>query len=212
MIDRKTAVLIAMLGVSMLFAAVAASAATSFGDGGYTLELPGVGEFEFFVDANATDVVAIDAPAGFEVDDGADAVAWKAAEPASVPDIEIRPDGIEAGVTWVEGPVTLSLPDGSITISEPDDAGEFSVTATGELWAFGGGVEWYVADDENLRLARSFFKIEANSRGVKIKAVKAVEPAFLRNLDGEDDRKGQGKANGVEKSQGKSNGKGRGNG
>ncbi len=214
MIDRKTALLIAMLGVGMLFAAVGASAATSFGDGGYTLALPGVGEFEFVVDSDGSDVDAVDAPSGFEASDAAAAVSWQAGPSSTGSDVEVNPDVIEAGVRWVEGPVTLSLPEGSITITEPDDDGGFTVATAGELWAFGEGADWYVADNEVIRLGRSFLKIEANSRGVKIWAVKSVDQAFLRALDENDDRKGQGngRSNDVDKTRGKSEGRGRGNG
>lgn len=213
MIDKRTAVLIALVGVGLMLSAVAASAVSSFGEGGYTLALPGVGEFEFFVDSDGSDVEAVDAPSGFEESDATAALSWKPGSLAAGPGVEINPDVIEAGVKWIEGPVTLSLPEGSITITEPYEDGAFSVIADGEWWAFGGGADWYVADNESIRLARSFFKIEANSHGVKIRAVKEADPAFLRSLDQENDgHKGQGKGrpDDAGKNQGKSEGKGRG--
>jgi hypothetical protein len=198
MIDRRTAVMIALVGVSLLFAAVAASAAGSFGDGEYALDLPGVGDFEFVIDSEDGEVVqSVDAPAGYELEgDAADVLSWTSERPApaSVPKVEIKPDKIKAEVYWAKGPVRLSMPGGWIKVTEPDFNGAFTVETGGSWWPFGRGANWYVADDENIHLARSFFKVGANSRSVEIAAVKSVDPGFVNSLD-EDQNRGKGSEN-----------------
>ena len=198
MIDRRTAVLIALVGVSLVFAAVAASAAGSFGDGEYALDLPGVGDFEFVVDSDDEDgVQPIDAPSGFELDDQrADALSWTSDRSRSeaVPKVEIKSDKIKAEVYWAKGPVRLSMPGGWIKITEPGPDGDFSVETGGSWWPFGRGANWFVADDENIHLAGTFFKVGANSNAVEIAAVKSVDAGFVDGLD-DDQPRGQGQEN-----------------
>lgn len=172
----------------LLFVALAAAAAlaASLDDGDYTLTLPGVGDFEFTVDSGDETVVAVAAPDGYEVDDDEDdKAAWKNA--ASL-EVEAKLDKVEADYDWSGGSSSLSLPGGgSITITPPDGDGDFTVTASGGWFAFGGGSDWYVADNEDITLAEKFFKVEADDDGIEIKAVDSVDDGFLNDLDEDED-------------------------
>ena len=194
-----------LLGASMALAA-------EFDDGDYTLTLPGIGDFEFTVASGETEtVVAVAAPDGYEVDDDdPDKAAWKDA--ASL-EVEAKLDRVEGDYDWSEGPAVLTLPDGSITVTEPDAEGAFTVTTSGDWWFFGSGSDWYVANNEDINNATKFFKVEATEDGVEIKAADEADDGFLNELEDdeeeieaeeveveeEDENDGEGKAKGRDK-------------
>ena len=193
-----------LLGASMALAA-------EFDDGDYTLTLPGIGDFEFTIASGETEtetVVAVAAPDGYEVDDDdPDKAAWKDA--ASL-EVEAKLDRVEGDYDWSEGPAVLTLPDGSITVTDPDAEGTFTVTTSGDWWPFGSGSDWYVANNEDINDATKFFKVEATVDGVEIKAADEADEGFLNELDydeeeieaeeveveEEDEDDGEGKAKG----------------
>ena len=194
-----------LLGASMALAA-------EFNDGDYTLTLPGIGDFEFTVASGETEtIVAVAAPDGYEVDDDdPDKAAWKDA--ASL-EVEAKLDRVEGDYDWSEGPAVLTLPDGSITVTEPDAEGAFTVTTSGDWWRFGSGSDWYVANNEDINNATKFFKVEATEDGVEIKAADEADDGFLNELEDdeeeieaeeveveeEDENDGEGKAKGRDK-------------
>ncbi len=181
-----------------LFVSVVASGVAAaedhliYEDGTYLLMIPGVGDFEFkvdYVDPEGDEmVIAVAArPVGYYYvdDDDPDKAAWKDA--ASL-EVEMKLDKIESKVTWGSGEATLNLPGGgSITVTEPI-AGDFTVEATGMttigmLWtAFGSGSDWIVANNEDIRSADRFFKVEATADGIEIGAVSEPGAGFLNDL------------------------------
>ena len=187
---------VVVAGAGVVFLATLASAGNSLGDGDYTLLLPGVGEFEFIIDSdgvNATSetVIAFAAPEGYTVDDDDPArAAWK--NVASL-EVEIHTDKIEGDYDWAGGDAKLSLPDGgSITVTAPDGAGYFTVTASDGWWAFGSGSDWFVANTDDIATATDlegslFFRVEATADGIEIKAVDGPDDGFLNDLEGEED-------------------------
>lgn len=182
--------------VAGMFVSVVASGAGAteddsvFDDGYYVLMIPGVGPFEFevYADPDGGDTVTTwVAPEGYSVDDDdPDKEAWKDA--ASL-EVEMKLDRIESDVTWgTDGVATLALPGGSITVTEPDDAGDFWVTTSGDIWtAFGSGGDWMVADASEIALAGRFFKVEATADGIEIKAVSEPGDGFLNDLEEEEE-------------------------
>ena len=68
-------------------------------------------------------------------------------------------------------------------MTEPDDAGDFWVTTSGDIWtAFGSGGDWMVANHTDIEDATRFFKVEATADGIEIKAVSAPGGGFLNDL------------------------------
>lgn len=189
-----------LLGASMALAA-------EFDDGDYTLTLPGIGDFEFTIAFGETEtVVAVAAPDGYEVDDDDPAkAAWKKA--ASL-EVEVKMDKVEGDYDWSEGAALLTLPGGTITVTEPDADGVFGVTVTGDWYTFGGGSDWYVANKADIHDATKFFKVEATVDGVEIKAADEADEGFLNEyyeeeieveeveVEEEDEDDGEGKAKG----------------
>ena len=96
-------------------------------------------------------------------------------------------DKIESKVTWGSGVATLNLPGGSIIVTEPDDAGDFWVTASAGLWAFGSGGDWMVANNRDIGAATRFFKVEATADGIEIKAVSGPGDGFEEEEEEEED-------------------------
>jgi len=178
-----------------LFVSVVASGVAAaedhliYEDGTYVLVIPGVGEFEFEVDyVNPTGdemVIAVTAPPEgyYYVDDDDPAkAAWKDA--ASL-EVEMKLDKVESKVTWgEEGEATLTLPGGSITVTEPV-AGDFTVMASGIWTAFGSGGDWMVANNPVIGEADRFFKVEATADGIEIKAVSEPGAGFVNDLEEE---------------------------
>ncbi len=160
-----------------------------FEDGRYLLVIPGVGDFEFEVDyvepAGEETVIALMAPEGYSVDDDDPAkAAWKKA--ASL-EVEMKLDKIESKVTWgTDGVATLTVPRGSITVTEPV-AGDFTVMASGIWTAFGSGGDWMVANNQAIDLADRFFKVEATADGIEVKAVSDPSDGFVNNLEEEEE-------------------------
>ncbi|MCZ6456434.1 MAG: hypothetical protein O6650_04205, partial [Actinobacteria bacterium] len=162
--------------VAGMFVSVGASGAGAteadpvFGDGVYVLVIPGVAPFgfevyvEYPVDGQTVTTWAY--PDGYTVDDDdPDKEAWKDA--ASL-EVEVKLDRIESNVTWgTNGEATLYLPGGSIIVTEPDDAGDFIVTASGIWTEFGWGGDWIVANDTDIATATRFFKVEATADGIE---------------------------------------------
>ena len=192
-----------LLGASMALAA-------EFDDGDYTLTLPGIGDFVFTIAFGETEtVVAVAKPDGYEVDDDdPDKAAWKKA--ASL-EVEAKLDRVEGDYDWSKGPAVLTLPNGSITVFEPNAEGAFMVTTPGvHWWAFGSGSDWYVANKADINDATKFFKVEATEDGVEIKAADEADSGFLNELEydeeeieaeeveveEEDEDDGEGKAKG----------------
>ncbi len=140
-----------------------------FGDGYYVLVIPGVAPFMF--------EVYVDDP---------DKEAWK---DAAGLEVEMKLDKIESNVTWgTNGVATLRLAGGTITVTEPDADGDFLVTASGKLFAFGSGSDWIVADQEkieNIGAATQIFSVEATADGIEIKAVSEPGKGFLNDLNEE---------------------------
>ncbi len=181
--------------VAGMFVSVGASGVVAaehdpfFGAGYYVLEIPGVGPFTFevYVDPikGEETVTTWVAPDGYSVDDDdPDKEAWKDA--ASL-EVEMKLDRIESDVTWgKDGVATLALPGGSITVTEPDDAGDFWVTTSGDIWtAFGSGGDWMVANHTDIASAKRFFKVEATADGIEIRAVSGPGAGFLNDLEEE---------------------------
>ncbi len=195
-----------------------------FGDGYYVLVIPGVAPFMFevYVDdpVEGQTVTTWAYPDGYTVDDDdPDKEAWKDA--ASL-EVEMKLDRIESDVTWgKDGVATLALPGGSITVTEPDDAGDFWVTASGGDWtAFGSGGDWMVASSSEIDDADQIFKVEATADGIEIKAVSGPGDGFLNDLEEEyeeeeeeaeevefedDDSDGAGQGSVMNKGKGKNN-------
>ncbi len=215
--------------VAGMFVSVVASGAGAteadpvFGDGRYVLVIPGVAPFGFdvYVDdpVDGQTVTTWAYPDGYTVDDDdPDKEAWKDA--ASL-EVEMKLDRIESDVTWgKDGVATLALPGGSITVTEPDDAGDFWVTTSGDIWtAFGSGGNWMVANHTDIASADRFFKVEATADGIEIKAVSGPGGGFLNDLEEEeeeeeeaeevesedDDSEGAGQGRDKNKGKGKNN-------
>ena len=210
--------------VAGMFVSVGASGAGATEDdpvfeaGYYVLMIPGVGPFEFevYADPGGGDTVTTwVAPEGYSVDDDdPDKEAWKDA--ASL-EVEMKLDRIESDVTWgKDGVATLALPGGSITVTEPDDAGDFWVTTSGDIWtAFGSGGDWMVANHTDIASADRFLKVEATADGIEIKAVSGPGDGFLNDLEEEeeaeevesedDDSEGAGHGKDKNKGKGKNN-------
>ncbi len=198
---------VGLLGV-VLFASIAL-ADTTLEDGDYTLTLPGVGVFEFTVATGGTEVTTVvAAPIGYEIDDDDLAkVAWKDA--ASL-EVEAKTDKVEADYDWAGGDANLALPGGgSITVTEPDAEGAFTVSASGGWYHFGGGSDWFVANNAVISLADKFFKVEATADGVEIKPVDAPNDGFLNDLEEEEEEEVEVEVE-AEESGGEGRGKGRG--
>lgn len=193
-----------MLGASIAMAA-------DFEDGDYTLTLPGVGDFEFTIASGETEtVVAVAAPDGYDVDDDdPDKAAWK--EAAGL-EVEAKLDKVEGDYDWSEGDATLTLPGGTITIGEPDGDGAFTVTASGDWYAFGSGRDWYVANNEDIASADKFFKVEATEDGVEIKAVDEAGDGFLNDIEEEEEEEEAEEAEVEEKEEDEHDGQGKGRG
>ncbi len=212
------------LVAGMFVSVVAAGAGATeddpvFEDGYYVLMIPGVGpsEFEVYADPVGGDTVTTwVAPEGYSVDDDdPDKEAWKDA--ASL-EVEMKLDRIESDVTWEGGVATLTLAGGTITVTEPDAEGDFLVTVSGELFAFGSGSDWIVADDEDIADPTTrIFSVEATADGIEIKAVSEPGKGFLNDLNEEyeeeeeeeaeevesEDDDSEGAGHGKEKNQGK---------
>ena len=190
-----------------------------FEDGYYVLVIPGVAPFEFevYVDdpVGGETVTTWAYPEGYTVDDDdPDKEAWKDA--ASL-EVEMKLDRIESDVTWGSGgEATLTLPGGSITVTEPVD-GNFIVTTSGTWTAFGSGGDWMVADNTDIEAATRIFKVEATADGIEVKAVSGPGDGFLNDLEEEyeeeeeeeaeevesEDDDSEGTGHGKEKNQGK---------
>ena len=136
-----------MLTGSMAFAA-------DLGDGEYTLTLPGVGDFIFTIESGGSETVVAVAPIpdGYVIDDDdPDKVAWK--DFALSLEVEAKGAQVEGDYDWLDefgnrADAVLSLPGGgSITVTEPEGDGSFTVTASGGWFSFGGGKDWYVANN-----------------------------------------------------------------
>ncbi len=180
-----TVSLVAGMFVSVVASGVGATEADPvFEDGYYVLVIPGVGPFTFEVYADpigGETVTTWVAPEGYSVDDDdPDKEAWKYA--ASL-EVEMKLDKIESKVTWgTDGEAMFNLAGGSITVTEPDEAGDFWVTVSGGNWtAFGSGGDWMVANYPDIGVAR-FFKVEATADGIEIKAVSEPGAGFLNDL------------------------------
>ena len=194
-----------------------------FGDGYYVLVIPGVAPFMFevYVDdpVEGQAVTTWAYPDGYDVDDDdPDKEAWK---DAAGLEVEMKLDKIESDVTWgTNGVATLRLAGGTITVTEPDADGDFLVTASGKLFAFGSGSDWIVADQEkieNIGAATQIFSVEATADGIEIKAVSEPGKGFLNDLNEEyeeeeeeeaeevesEDDDSEGAGHGKEKNQGK---------
>ena len=209
-----TVSLVAGMFVSVVASGVGATQHDpAFEAGDYVLMIPGVGPVTFEVYANPIDgktVTTRVAPEGYSVDDDdPDKEAWKDA--ASL-EIEMKLDRIESDVTWDGGVATLTLPGGSIIVTEPDAAGDFWVTTSGDIWtAFGSGGNWMVANHTDIASADRFFKVEATADGIEIKAVSGPGGGFLNDLEEEEeaeeveseDDDSEGAGHGKEKNQGK---------
>jgi hypothetical protein len=185
-----TVLLVAGMFVSVVASGVGATEDDPiFEDGTYVLVIPGVGEFEFEVDyvdpVGDETVIAVVAPEGYNVDDDDPAkAAWKDA--ASL-EVEMKLDKIESKVTWgTDGEATLTLPGGSITVTEPV-AGDFTVTASGDWTAFGSGGDWMVANNPDIASADRFFKVEATADGIEIKVISGPGDGFLNDLGEEEE-------------------------
>ena len=179
--------LASLVGLIAVVMTGAVALASEFGDGDYTLMLPGIGDFEFTIDSGGSEtVVAVMAPEGYAVDDDdPDKAAWKDA--ASL-EVEAKLDKVEGDHDWNGGSAVLALPDGgSITVSAPDTDGAFTVTASGGWWAFGEGSDWYVANAEIIGDADEFFKVEADNDGVEIKTADEADAGFLNDLEDEEE-------------------------
>ena len=215
-----------------LFVSVVASGVAAaedhliYEDGTYRLVIPGVGDFRFEVDYVDPDgdgeetVTALMAPDGYSVDDDdPDKAAWKY---AATLEVEMKLNKIESKVTWGDGEATgtgeatLSFPGGSIRVTQPDAAGDFTVEATGTsgmVWkAFGSGSDWIVANNEDIKSATRFFKVEATADGIEIGAVSEAGTGFLNDLKEEEeeavevefeDDDSDGAGQGKEKNEGK---------
>ncbi len=176
-----------LLAVVMSVLLAAPAMAADLADGDYTLTLPGIGDFEFTIDSGGSKtVVAVAAPEGYQVDDDdPDKAAWKNA--ASL-EVEAKIDLLEGDYDWTNGSAVVTLPGGgTITITEPDANGHFTVSGSGGWYAFGGAADWYVADNANIALATSFFKVEATAKGVEVKAVDVADTGFLNELKEEEE-------------------------
>jgi len=217
-----TVSLVAGLLVSVVASGVGATEADPvFEDGYYVLVIPGVGPFTFevYVDPIGGETVTTwVSPDGYSVDDDdPDKAAWKAA--ASL-EVEMKLGKIESKVNWgTDGVATLTLPGGSITVTEPV-AGDFTVMASGIWTEFGSGGDWMVANNPVFGEADRFFKVEATPDGIEIKAVSRPLPGdgFLNDLNEEyeeeeeeeeaeevesEDDDSEGAGHGKEKNQGK---------
>ncbi len=125
----------------------------------------------------------------------------------------LRSAASESKVTWGSGVAMLTLPGGSITVTQPDDAGDFTVTTTGGIWtAFGSGGDWMVADASEIDDAERFFKVEATADGIELKAASRPGDGFLNDLEEEEeeavevefeDDDSDGAGHGKEKNEGK---------
>lgn len=184
--------IIAALGVVSV--ASLAAADETFGEGTYTLVLPGAGTFEFEIDTVDTvgdeTVIVRSWPPGYDVDDDdPDKAAWKDTATLSL-EVEAKSDKVEGDYDWAEGDAMLMLPDGgSITITQPDEDGNFEVTTTGDWWGFGSGSDWFVASNARGEWTDDtvFFKVEADENGIEIKPIEEPDDGFLNDLDDEDD-------------------------
>ena len=198
------AIMAALVVASFASVALADEHDAVFEDGSYVLVIPGVGDFRFEVEAEGAETVtAIAAPDGYEVDDDdPNKAAWKNA--ASL-EVEMKLDKVEGNVTWGDsGQATLDMPRGSITVTEPDRNGHYTVTADGDWTAFGDGSDWMVANN-NIEDATKFFKVEATSEGVGVKLVSEPGDGFLNDIEEEEESEveddgaegqGQGQGNG----------------
>jgi len=190
-----TVSLVAGMFVSVVASGVGANEADPiFGDGYYVLVIPGVAPFMFEVyfdePVESQTVTTWAYPDGYDVDDDdPDKEAWK---DAAGLEVEMKLDKIESDVTWgTNGEATLTLRDGSpdgsiITVTEPNADGDFTVTASGDLWtAVGSGSDWMVVYRENIEDEdpTRFFKVEATEDGIEIKAVSG--DGFLNYLEEE---------------------------
>lgn len=171
-----------MIGASIAVAA-------EFEDAGrYTLSLPGIGDFIFDVNPSLTVTEVTPYPTGYTIDDDeADKVAWKNA--ASL-EVEAKLDKVEGAYDWAGGPAILHLDGEWIEISVPA-SGNFEVTTSSGLWAFGDGSDWYVANKEDPAdfsdPDAKFFKIEADEDGVEIKPGGGPDEGFLNDLDDDEE-------------------------
>ena len=176
--------------IGVIVVASVALATSTLDDGDYTLTLPGVGDFEFTIDSDATGdtVIAVAAPLDYAIDDDdPDKAAWKKA--ASL-EVEVKLDKIEADYDW-SNDAELALPGGgSITVEYDVATMTMNVTADGGWWAFGSGSDWYVANTEfvdDFDDDTKFFKVEANENGVELKPVEDVDDGFLNDLEDDDE-------------------------
>ncbi len=171
-------------------------------DGDYTLSLPGVGNFIFTIASNGlgTVVAVLPLPDGYEIDDDDDdKVAWK--NLTLNLEVEAKTAKVEGDYNWVDGPAELFLPGGSIIVSQPDGDGNFTVTAKGGWFSFGGGHDWYVANNADILApgATVFFKVEATASGIEIKAVDAPDEGFLKDLSEAEEEAAEAAAEAAEK-------------
>ncbi len=182
--------IIAALGIGLVTSLAAAS--ETFEDGYYTLVRPGVGEFEFEIDlvdpVGEETVIVGSMPEGYFVDDDdPNKAAWKDAATLSL-EVEIKSDKVEGDYDWADGPATLMLPGGGITVMYYLD-GNFDVGAWGGWWAFGSGSDWFVANDDRDDWDNDtvYFKVEADEYGIEIKPTYAPDDGFLNDLDDEEE-------------------------
>ncbi len=182
--------IVAAIGVVSV--ATLAAATESFDDGYYTLVLPGVGDFDFEINSGGNldgeTVIAMAAPDGYFVDDDdPDKAAWKDAATLSL-EVEIKSDKVEGDYDWADGPATLMLPGGGITVTYYTD-GNFDVGAWGGWWAFGSRSDWFVANDDRGDWDGDtvYFKVEADEYGIEIKPTYAPDDGFLNDLDDEEE-------------------------
>ncbi len=228
-----TVSLVAGMFVSVVASGVGATEHDPVFEGGYyVLVIPGVGDFEFEFEfevyvapIEGETVAPIEGetvttrayPDGYSVDDDdPDKEAWKDAVSLEV---EMKLDRIESDVTWgTDGVATLTLRDGSITVTEPNADGDFTVIASGAWTAFGSGGDWMVANSTNFDSATQIFKVEATADGIEIKAVSGPGDGFLNDLEEEyeeeeaeevesedDDSEGAGHGKDNNKGKGKNN-------
>jgi len=224
-----TVSLAAGLFVSVVASVAAAEDHLIYEDGTYHLVIPGVGDFWFEVDYVEPEgdemviaVAALPKDYYYVDDDDPAKAAWKAAslEVEMNLEVEMKLGKIESKVNWgTDGVATLTLPGGSITVTEPV-AGDFTVMASGIWTEFGSGGDWMVANNPVFGEADRFFKVEATPDGIEIKAVSRPLPGdgFLNDLNEEyeeeeeeeeaeevesEDDDSEGAGHGKEKNQGK---------
>ncbi len=179
--------------IGVVSVATLAAASESFADGTYMLVLPGVGDFEFEINSDGTvdgeTVIAIAAPEGYVVDDDhPDKATWEDSATLHL-EVEAKSDKVKGDYDWGGGDAMLMLPDGgSITITEPDEDGNFEVTTTGDWWAFGSGKHWFVANNPDPSSEEAvFFEVKADEDEIEIKPKDGPSHGFSNDLDDEDD-------------------------